>query len=232
MTKVILFNKPFGVHSQFKKDNETMPTLLDYFSDKSLRVAGRLDKDSEGLLVLTDNGALNHAITTPTPNAKKLFGKTYLVQVENTPTKAQIKALADGVWLKDGKTLPAIVKHLDEHELPVVLWERNPPIRERKNIPTAWLMMTIFEGKNRQVRRMVAHVGLPCLRLIRYQVGPWSLKLAGIIGVGEYRTLTLSDDQLLKIGVIKHRLQPHLKPSFSNNSEKKATPKIHQAKHR
>lgn len=196
-SQLILFNKPYGVHSQFRKDNQQMRTLADFFCDKRLRVAGRLDKDSEGLLILTDNGDLNHLITTPTNN-QKAFGKTYLVQVENTPNDQQLTLLSKGVTLKDGKTLPAFVKTLNEKELPIDLWQRNPPIRERKNIPTAWLSMTIFEGKNRQVRRMTAHVGLPCLRLIRYQIGDWTLDN---LGVGEYRQIILSHQDLIKFGL-------------------------------
>lgn len=196
-SQLILFNKPYGVHSQFRKDNQQMRTLADFFCDKRLRVAGRLDKDSEGLLILTDNGNLNHLITTPTNN-QKAFGKTYLVQVENTPNDQQLTLLSKGVTLKDGKTLPAFVKTLNEKELPIDLWQRNPPIRERKNIPTAWLSMTIFEGKNRQVRRMTAHVGLPCLRLIRYQIGDWTLDN---LGVGEYRQIILSRQDLIKFGL-------------------------------
>lgn len=206
MANVILFNKPYGVHSQFRKDNDDMTTLADFFVDKTLRVAGRLDKDSEGLLILTDDGALNHAVTTPSNKGNtKEQGKTYLVQVENVPTAEHLHQLSSGVPLKDGKTLPATVRHLSEDELPIELWQRNPPIRERKSIPTSWLSMTIFEGKNRQVRRMVAHVGLPCLRLIRYQVGQWSLgDKAHQLGVGEHLRIQLSDDELIKLGVGKN----------------------------
>lgn len=201
MAKVVLFNKPYGVHSQFRKDNDDMQTLADFFEDKSLRVAGRLDKDSEGLLVLTDDGALNHAITTPPKTTVKKQGKTYLVQVENIPTSEQIRQLEQGVLLKDGKTLPSRVTILDE--LPITLWERHPPIRERKSIPTAWLSITIHEGKNRQVRRMVAHVGLPCLRLIRYQVADWALVgVSGQLAVGEHRTIHLDERDLAKYGVV------------------------------
>lgn len=189
MATVVLFNKPYGVHSQFRKDHEGMITLADFFKDKSLRVAGRLDKDSEGLLILTDNGKLNHAITTPKAH-QTTWGKTYLVQVENLPNEAQLNALRHGVVLKDGKTLPAIVQVLEE--LPIELWERNPPIRERQSVPTAWLSITIFEGKNRQIRRMTAHVGLPCLRLIRHQVGKWQL---GQLKSGESVRLTVNANQ-------------------------------------
>lgn len=201
MTTVILFNKPYGVHSQFRKDHDDMMTLADFFQDKSLRVAGRLDKDSEGLLLLTDNGQLNHLITTPTAT-QKTFGKTYLVQVENTPTPEQIQALQTGVTLKDGKTLPAQVILLDENSLPITLWQRNPPIRKRQNIPTAWLSITIFEGKNRQVRRMTAHVGLPCLRLIRQRIGVWQL---GDLPVGAHQKITLTDSQLAQLTAQKTR---------------------------
>lgn len=201
MPTVILFNKPYNVHSQFRKDHDQMMTLADYFDDKSLRVAGRLDKDSEGLLILTNDGKLNHFITTPpTHGNNKKWGKTYLVQVENTPNNDQLNALRTGVTLKDGKTLPAIVKHLAHDELPITLWERNPPIRERKNIPTAWLAITILEGKNRQIRRMTAHVGLPCLRLIRHQIGADDLGwCVGDLAVGEYRRINLSQKALEKL---------------------------------
>lgn len=201
MPIVVLFNKPYNVHSQFRKDHDQMMTLADYFDDKSLRVAGRLDKDSEGLLVLTDNGTLNHFITTPPTHGKaKSWGKTYLVQVEHTPTADQLHALRTGITLKDGKTLPAHILHLDDDNLPIDVWDRHPPIRERKNIPTAWLMITIFEGRNRQIRRMTAHVGLPCLRLIRLQIG--SDKLGWHVGdltVGQSRRIHISHDELTQI---------------------------------
>ncbi|STZ08279.1 Ribosomal large subunit pseudouridine synthase E [Moraxella caprae] len=201
MPIVVLFNKPYNVHSQFRKDHDQMMTLADYFDDKSLRVAGRLDKDSEGLLVLTDNGTLNHFITTPPTHGKaKSWGKTYLVQVEHTPTDDQLHALRTGITLKDGKTLPAHILHLDGDNLPIDVWNRHPPIRERKNIPTAWLMMTIFEGKNRQIRRMTAHVGLPCLRLIRLQIGSDKLGWhVGNLAVGQSRHIHISHDELTQI---------------------------------
>ncbi|OPH37987.1 pseudouridine synthase [Moraxella lacunata] len=201
MPTVVLFNKPYNVHSQFRKDHDQMMTLADYFDDKSLRVAGRLDKDSEGLLVLTDNGTLNHFITTPPTHGKaKSWGKTYLVQVEHTPTDDQLHALRTGVTLKDGKTLPARILHLDDDNLPIDVWDRHPPIRERKNIPTAWLMITIFEGKNRQIRRMTAHAGLPCLRLIRLQVGSDKLGWhVGDLAVGQSRRIHISHDELTRI---------------------------------
>ena len=146
------------------------------------------------------------SITTP-PTAKNAkdkhtkCAKTYLVQVENIATNAQIQALEQGVILKDGKTLPAKVQKLDETELPIRLWQRNPPIRQRVNIPTTWLKMTIVEGKNRQIRRMVAHVGLPCLRLIRSQIGIWQLDG---LAVGESRAVHLDDQMLADMGIFNH----------------------------
>lgn len=166
MTKIILFNKPYGVISQFKA-HEKHPTLAAYINDKSLRIAGRLDTPSEGLMLLTDDGKLNAKITHP--NHKKY--KTYVVQVEGTPTASQIKQLQQGVMLKDGMTLPAKVKLIDEPEL----WQREPPVRFRKTVPTHWLQMQICEGRNRQIRRMTAHVGLPTLRLVRTQIDTFTL---------------------------------------------------------
>lgn len=197
-TKLVLFNKPFGVHSQFRQDNDQMQTLAMFFDDKSLRVIGRLDADSEGLLLLTNNGQLVHKIASPPKNNAHKQPKTYLVQVEGIATDQQILALTQGVLLKDGKTLPAIVKRLSEESLPIVLWAREPPIRERKSIPTSWLSLTIFEGKNRQVRRMTANVDLPCLRLIRYSVATFAL---GNIACGQSRTLWLDPKDLQAFGI-------------------------------
>lgn len=197
--KVVLFNKPYGVHSQFRRDHATMHTLADFVTDKSLRIAGRLDADSEGLLILTDSGALNHAITTP-PTSKNhnKQPKRYLVQVEGVPSAAMLAQLRQGVLLKDGKTRPAQVTQLDDNALPITLWARVPPIRERKSIPTTWLEIAIVEGKNRQVRRMTAHVGLPCLRLIRHQVAGFHL---GDLAVGQLRVLHLTWAQLADFGI-------------------------------
>ena len=204
-SSLILFNKPYGVQSQFRDDsNNDHSTLSEYFTDKSLRVAGRLDATSEGLLILTSDGRVNKAITQP-PSIKNFAqnkqkqGKTYLVQVEGLVSDAQLKQLAAGVNLKDGKTLPATALLVDEVDLPIDLWQRDPPIRERKSVPTSWLMLTIYEGKNRQVRRMTAHVGLPCLRLIRWSVAGFEL---GELGVGEFVRIHLSSERCQQLGII------------------------------
>ena len=200
-SSLILFNKPYGVQSQFRNDsNNDHTTLSHYFTDKSLRVAGRLDATSEGLLILTDDGRVNKAIThPPKANAGRKQGKTYLVQVEGIPTTEQLDMLRRGVILKDGKTLPADVKHVSEETLPMPLWQRNPPIRERKSVPDSWLMLTIYEGKNRQVRRMTAHVGLPCLRLIRWSVAGFEL---GDLAVGEFVRIYLNNERCQQLGLI------------------------------
>ncbi|MBD3663181.1 pseudouridine synthase [Sulfitobacter sp. TSTF-M16] len=169
--RVILFNKPFGVLSQFRDkgtQGSVRPTLSSYIDVPGFYPAGRLDRDSEGLMVLTDNGALQARIAHP----KFKRPKTYLVQVEGAPDAGALDALRQGVDLKDGKTAPAQITQLDP---PADLWERDPPVRFRKTVPDAWLQITIREGRNRQVRRMTAHVGLPTLRLIRIAVGDWSL---------------------------------------------------------
>ncbi len=167
----ILFNKPFNVLSQFTDAGSvgsSRKTLSQFIDVPKVYAAGRLDKDSEGLLVLTDDGRLQNRIASP----KFQTEKTYWVQVEGEPSGAAINQLRGGVKLSDGKTAPAIVEDMDE---PEDLWDRNPPIRVRKSVSDAWLSITISEGKNRQIRRMTAAVGLPTLRLIRYRIGNWTL---------------------------------------------------------
>ena len=182
MNRVILFNKPFGVLSQFTDkgtEGSPRPTLSAYIDEKGFYPAGRLDRDSEGLMVLTDSGPLQARISHP----KYKLAKTYWVQVEGTPDDAALDALRNGVTLKDGKTAPAKVSQIDA---PANLWDRDPPVRFRKSVPDAWLSITITEGRNRQVRRMCAHIGFPCLRLVRWSVGAWTLDG---IDQGQWRTI-------------------------------------------
>lgn len=167
MAEVILFNKPYGVLSQFTGDDHHA-TLAAYISVKDVYAAGRLDKDSEGLLILTDDGKLQAQIADP--RYKK--PKTYLAQVEGEIDEAAIESLQRGVELKDGMTLPAEVKAISEPQL----WPRDPPVRFRKHIPTSWIEISLREGRNRQVRRMTAAVGFPTLRLVRIQVADWQLQ--------------------------------------------------------
>ncbi|MEX0615640.1 MAG: pseudouridine synthase [Methylophaga sp.] len=166
MPKLIALNKPFDVLCQFT-DSDGRQTLKDFIDVPGVYAAGRLDRDSEGLLLLTDNGQWQQQIADP----QHKMAKTYWVQVENIPDAVALQQLQNGVQLKDGTTLPAQVRLIDEP----AIWPRNPPVRFRQSIPTQWLELTIREGKNRQVRRMTAAVGHPTLRLIRAAIGPWSL---------------------------------------------------------
>ena len=189
MAVIVLLNKPYGVISQFR-EHETHPSLAEFIKDPDLRLAGRLDTDSEGLVILSDTGALIDRVTSPKFNKTK----TYLVQVEGVASDQQIERLRAGVELKDGKTRPAKVELIEEP----MLWLRNPPVRFRKSIPTSWLKIQITEGKNRQVRRMTAHVGLPTLRLVRTQVAGLMLKN---LAPGESMTVELNTRLRQSLGV-------------------------------
>lgn len=166
MRRVVLFNKPWGVLSQFT-DRDGRATLADFIELDSVYPAGRLDRDSEGLLVLTDDRQLASRITDPAHR----MSKTYWAQVEGAPTEADLQPLRDGVMLKDGQSRPAGCRLLD----PPQLWPRDPPVRFRQSIPDSWLELTLREGRNRQVRRMCAAIGFPVLRLVRYRVGSWTV---------------------------------------------------------
>jgi 23S rRNA pseudouridine2457 synthase len=166
VTQLVLFNKPYGVLSQFT-DQSGRATLADYIRQPGIYPVGRLDRDSEGLLLLTDDGRLAHRLTDP---GRKTW-KVYWAQVEGVPDDAALQTLRTGVRLKDGLTRPARASRIDAPPL----WPRDPPVRFRANIPTSWIALSLREGRNRQVRRMTAAVGLPTLRLVRVQVGPWEL---------------------------------------------------------
>lgn len=201
MADLILFNKPFQVLCQFTDDREGEPraTLADYIRTPDVYPAGRLDYDSEGLLLLTGNGALQHRIASP----ERKMPKTYWVQVEGDIDENAIRTLCDGVRIRDGMTRPATVRRIPE---PSELWPRTPPVRHRESIPTSWLEITLTEGRNRQVRRMTAAVGYPTLRLIRYRIGDWTL--AGL-RPGDHRTETI---HLPRAEAPKRRRSPTRRP--------------------
>ena len=182
IARVILLNKPFGYISQFSGDDKTLAELVPV---KGVYPAGRLDKDSEGLLLLTDNGALQHRISHP----KMKWQKSYWVQVEGNITSAALTQLMTGVDLKDG---PAKAVSAEQIETPAV-WPRHPPVRYRASIPDCWINITLAEGRNRQVRRMTAAVGFPTLRLIRHRIGTWEVEG---IECGKYQTINVPEDNL------------------------------------
>jgi len=182
MSRLILFNKPFGVLSQFtdRGTDTARATLSDHIALPGVYPAGRLDRDSEGLLLLTDDGRLQARIAEP----KYKMPKTYWVQVEGDPAEDALTALSRGVTLNDGPTLPARAERIADPEL----WPRDPPVRFRKSVPDCWLSVTIREGRNRQVRRMTAAVGHPTLRLVRWRIGDWSVDG---LAPGEWREISV-----------------------------------------
>ena len=200
---LILLNKPYGVISQFS-EHEKHVSLAKYISEKDFYPAGRLDHDSEGLLILTDEGNIQHCLSHP----KHKQPKTYWVQVDGEITDEALNELEKGVMLKDGLTLPAKAKKMEEPQL----WPRDPPIRYRANIPTSWCELTITEGKNRQVRRMTAAVGFPTLRLVRYSIGEFTIDS---LSPGEWRKiptpqqLTKQADAIKLLGTPRHRRSHH-----------------------
>lgn len=210
MATLILLNKPFHVMCQFTDDKDRA-TLADYVDTPGVYPAGRLDYDSEGLVLLTDDGALQHRIASPQNKMKK----TYWVQVEGAIDEQTIKQLCDGVVLKDGPTRPAQARRLAEPDI----WSRTPPIRERANQPTSWLELILTEGRNRQVRRMTAAVGFPTLRLIRVRIGEWSLddlapgekrKIAINIPISARKVLPRKVNRSRRPGASQHA-RPHWK---------------------
>ena len=168
MSRVIAFNKPYGVLSQFSEETPGASTLAGFIDVPGVYPAGRLDRDSEGLIILTDDGRLQARIADP----KHKMAKTYLVQVEGVPDEAALERLRRGVELKDGLTRPASASLIEAPQL----WPRDPPVRYRKTVPDSWLSLTISEGRNRQVRRMTAAVGHPTLRLVRWRIGHWTIE--------------------------------------------------------
>ena len=205
---LILFNKPYGVISQFSK-HEKHVSLADFITEKDFYPAGRLDHDSEGLLILTDEGKIQHCLSHP----KHKQPKTYWVQVEGEITNSALSELEKGVTLKDGLTLPAKAKKIEEPEL----WPRDPPVRYRAAIPTSWCELTITEGKNRQVRRMTAAVGFPTLRLVRISIGEFTIDG---LSPGEWRKISTPQQLITQADAIKLLGTPRNRRSNHSHARK------------
>lgn len=203
MPRILLFNKPFGVLSQFTDREAGRSTLADYLNLPGMRPAGRLDYDSEGLLLLTDDGRIQARIAEP----RHKLAKTYWAQVEGVPDQAALDQLRKGLMLNDGWTLPADARVM---QAPSELWPREPPIRYRASIPTTWIELTLREGRNRQVRRMTAAAGYPTLRLIRWAIGPWTLDG---LAPGQSRAVEPDRDWLGALKTGPERGQSKRKPS-------------------
>lgn len=210
---IIIFNKPFQVLCQFS-EHEGKTTLEKYINRPNIYPAGRLDYDSEGLLILTDNGTLQSLITHPSHK----LPKTYLAQLEGDIDIEALSRLSKGVKLKDGETLPATVKKIPLPEVP----ERTPPIRQRANKPTSWIELTIQEGRNRQVRRMTAAVGYPTLRLIRVSIGPWDIAK---LSPGEWMETSLPGEMSQKLDLLAAKKPKNRKRPHSKQAHKKLLPK-------
>ena len=204
MSQLVLFNKPFNTLCQFTGEAGDS-TLADYIDIKDVYPAGRLDKDSEGLLLLTGDGQLQHQIANP----KNKMSKTYWVQVEGAPSEEDLEPLRQGVRIQKYTTKPAKARIISEPDI----WPRTPPIRERKNVPDTWLEITLKEGKNRQVRRMTAAIGFPTLRLIRANIGPWKLEQ---LKPGEHKTIEVDASKYSK---------PQGKPQSKHNHGKRFSAK-------
>lgn len=207
MSRILLLNKPYNTLCQFT-DSEGRETLANYISEKGLYPAGRLDRDSEGLVLLTDDGALQHCIAHP----QHKMEKTYWTQVEGEPDAAALDTLRRGVELNDGRTRPARVELMEEPDI----WARNPPIRYRAAIPTSWLSLTISEGRNRQVRRMTAAVGFPTLRLIRWAIGGWTL---AALQPGQWREVADSEVEQLRHECAKLKQRPPLRRQHNRRTK-------------